>query len=159
MIFEIAQQRFQFLLQFPNFLLLLPLALGRQSRPFAFQLCLALRGTIHLNRRFDPAQALATVNRHGCTSLFASALITGGVGPWLPYEMFGCAWIGMIAGLLRAVRRRWELVLLAGYGAAPGYGYGCGATAGRDGRAANRRRPSRRGGRYSARAGAIFKGL
>jgi len=29
----------------------------------------------------------------GCTTLFASALITGGVGPWMPYQMFACAWI------------------------------------------------------------------
>ncbi|MFE2140847.1 hypothetical protein ACFXA3_03685 [Streptomyces sp. NPDC059456] len=27
----------------------------------------------------------------GCTSLFDSALITGGVGPWMPCQMFGCA--------------------------------------------------------------------
>ena len=36
----------------------------------------------------------------GCTTLFASALITGGVGPWMPYQMFACAWIGLGAGLL-----------------------------------------------------------
>lgn len=60
----------------------------------------------------------------GCTSLFASALITGGVGPWLPYEMFGCAWIGMIAGLLPALRGRLEVVMLACYGAVAGYAYG-----------------------------------
>jgi energy-coupling factor transport system substrate-specific component len=60
----------------------------------------------------------------GCTSLFASALITGGVGPWLPYEMFGCAWIGMIAGLLPRAHGRVEIVLLAGYGAVAGYLYG-----------------------------------
>jgi energy-coupling factor transport system substrate-specific component len=60
----------------------------------------------------------------GCTSLFASALITGGVGPWLPYEMFGCAWIGMVAGLLPAVRGRLEVVMLACYGAFAGYAYG-----------------------------------
>ena len=36
----------------------------------------------------------------GCTTMFASALITGGVGPWMPYQMFGCAWVGMFAGLL-----------------------------------------------------------
>ena len=36
----------------------------------------------------------------GCTTLFASALITGGVGPWMPYQMFGCAWVGLFAGLL-----------------------------------------------------------
>ncbi len=52
----------------------------------------------------------------GCTSLFASALITGGVGPWMPYQMFGCAFVGLGAGLLPAVRGRLELVLLAVYG-------------------------------------------
>ena len=36
----------------------------------------------------------------GCTTLFASALLTGGVGPWMPYQMFGCAWVGLFAGLL-----------------------------------------------------------
>ncbi|WP_432982358.1 AMP-binding protein [Dactylosporangium sp. CA-233914] len=37
----------------------------------ALQLCLALRGTIALNRRFAPANALASINVHQCTSLFA----------------------------------------------------------------------------------------
>ncbi|WP_433212225.1 AMP-binding protein [Dactylosporangium sp. CS-047395] len=37
----------------------------------ALQLCLALRGTIVLNRRFAPATALASVRAQGCTSLFA----------------------------------------------------------------------------------------
>ena len=36
----------------------------------------------------------------GCTTLFASALLTSGVGPWMPYQMFGCAWVGLFAGLL-----------------------------------------------------------
>nr|HRC74471.1 acyltransferase family protein [Kouleothrix sp.] len=36
----------------------------------------------------------------GATSLFASALLTAGVGPWLPYQMLVSAWIGMGAGLL-----------------------------------------------------------
>ena len=36
----------------------------------------------------------------GCTSLFASALLTAGVGPWLPFQMVASAWIGMFAGLL-----------------------------------------------------------
>src|SRR5712691_827937 len=57
----------------------------------------------------------------GCTSLFASALLTGGVGPWLPYQMFGCAWIGMLAGLLPPPRGRAELIMLAVYGAGAGY--------------------------------------
>jgi energy-coupling factor transport system substrate-specific component len=61
----------------------------------------------------------------GCTSLFASALITGGVGPWMPYQMFGCAWVGLGAGLLPRVRgRRLEILLLAAYGAISGYFFG-----------------------------------
>ena len=43
----------------------------------------------------------------GATTLFASALITGGVGPWLPFQMLGAAWVGLGAGLLpRASRAR-----------------------------------------------------
>jgi energy-coupling factor transport system substrate-specific component len=60
----------------------------------------------------------------GCTSLFASALLTGGVGPWLPYQMFGCAWVGLLAGLLPRCRGKLELLMLAGYGAVAGFGYG-----------------------------------
>lgn len=60
----------------------------------------------------------------GCTTLFASALVTGGVGPWMPYQMFGCAWIGMCAGLLPRVRGRWEVVMLAGYGVLAAFFFG-----------------------------------
>ncbi|MGW5581646.1 ECF transporter S component [Micromonospora chokoriensis] len=60
----------------------------------------------------------------GCTSLFASALLTGGVGPWMPYQMFGCAWVGMFAGLLPRARGRAEIVLLAAYAAVSGYFFG-----------------------------------
>ncbi|SDP15166.1 energy-coupling factor transport system substrate-specific component [Pedococcus dokdonensis] len=60
----------------------------------------------------------------GSTTLFASALITGGVGPWLPYQMLGAAWVGLGAGLLPRVPQRWELVLLAAYGAVAGLLYG-----------------------------------
>jgi len=60
----------------------------------------------------------------GCTTLFASAIITGGVGPWLPYQMFGAAWVGLIAGLLPRVRGRAEIVMLAVYGAVAGYLFG-----------------------------------
>ena len=45
----------------------------------------------------------------GCTSLFASALLTGAVGPWLPYQIFGSAWIGMLAGLLPPLRGKAEI--------------------------------------------------
>ncbi len=60
----------------------------------------------------------------GCTTLFASALVTGGVGPWLPYQMFACAWIGLGAGLLPRASGRRELALLAAYGAASAFVYG-----------------------------------
>jgi energy-coupling factor transport system substrate-specific component len=60
----------------------------------------------------------------GCTTLFSSALITGGVGPWLPYQMFGAAWVGLFAGLLPRCRGRVEIVMLAAYGALSGYFFG-----------------------------------
>jgi energy-coupling factor transport system substrate-specific component len=60
----------------------------------------------------------------GCTSLFASALLTGGVGPWMPYQMFGCAFVGMLAGLLPRARGKAEILLLAAYGSVSGYLFG-----------------------------------
>ena len=60
----------------------------------------------------------------GCTTLFASALITGGVGPWMPYQMFGCAWVGLLAGLLPPASGRREVLMLAAYGAVSGYVFG-----------------------------------
>ncbi|WP_447925934.1 ECF transporter S component [Georgenia muralis] len=52
----------------------------------------------------------------GSTTLFASALLTGGVGPWLPFQMLGASWIGLGAGLLpRRPRGGAELALLAAY--------------------------------------------
>ncbi|HWC24507.1 MAG TPA: ECF transporter S component [Flexivirga sp.] len=61
----------------------------------------------------------------GCTSLFASALITAGVGPWLPFQMLCSAWIGMGAGLLpRGVRGTREVVMLIVYGVIAAYAFG-----------------------------------
>ena len=61
----------------------------------------------------------------GCTSLFASALMTAGVGPWLPYQMLCAAWVGMGAGLLpRRVSGRGEIAMLAAYGVVSAYLYG-----------------------------------
>lgn len=60
----------------------------------------------------------------GALTLFASALITGGVGPWLPFQMFGAAWVGYFAGCLPRATGRRELVLLAGYGFVAGLAYG-----------------------------------
>jgi energy-coupling factor transport system substrate-specific component len=61
----------------------------------------------------------------GCTSLFASALLTAGVGPWLPFQMLVSAWVGMGAGLLpRRASGRAEIALLAAYGVVAAYGFG-----------------------------------
>jgi energy-coupling factor transport system substrate-specific component len=61
----------------------------------------------------------------GCTSLFASALLTAGVGPWLPYQMLCSAWVGMGAGLLpRRASGRAEIALLAAYGVVSAYLFG-----------------------------------
>ena len=54
----------------------------------------------------------------GVISMFASALITGGVGPWLGYQIFAAAWVGMLAGFLpRKTSPKIEILLLAIYGA------------------------------------------
>jgi energy-coupling factor transport system substrate-specific component len=61
----------------------------------------------------------------GCTSLFASALVTAGVGPWLPFQMLASAWIGLGAGLLpRRVTGRAENAMLVAYGVAAAYFFG-----------------------------------
>ncbi|EST37339.1 hypothetical protein N566_13605 [Streptomycetaceae bacterium MP113-05] len=61
----------------------------------------------------------------GSTSLFASALLTAGVGPWLPFQMFASGWIGLGAGLLpRRVTGRVEIAMLAVYGAVVAYVFG-----------------------------------
>jgi energy-coupling factor transport system substrate-specific component len=64
----------------------------------------------------------------GATSLLASAVATGGIGPWLPYELFGCGWVGMlagIAGLRRNAVPQWhDVAVLALVGIITGFAYG-----------------------------------
>lgn len=60
----------------------------------------------------------------GLISMLGSALLTGGVGPWLPFQMLGAAWVGMGAGLLPRSRGRAEVTLLALYGTVAGVLYG-----------------------------------
>lgn len=61
----------------------------------------------------------------GSVSLFASALLTGGVGPWLPFQMLAASWVGLGAGLLpRSVTGRAEVAMLAAYGVLAAYFYG-----------------------------------
>ena len=60
----------------------------------------------------------------GNTTLFASALLTGGVGPWLPFQMLASGWVGLGAGLLPRARGRAEIALLAGFGVVAAYAFG-----------------------------------
>jgi energy-coupling factor transport system substrate-specific component len=61
----------------------------------------------------------------GSTTLFVSGVITGGVGPWLPFQMLAAAWLGMGAGLLPRTRHmRVELLVLLPYTLLASLGYG-----------------------------------
>ncbi|MFF7866626.1 ECF transporter S component [Streptomyces qaidamensis] len=63
----------------------------------------------------------------GSVTMFASALLTGGVGPWLPFQMLAMGWFAMGAGLLPGpdrLRGRAELAMLAGYGFLAAFAYG-----------------------------------
>ncbi|MGH9081490.1 MAG: ECF transporter S component [Acidimicrobiales bacterium] len=60
----------------------------------------------------------------GAITIVASALITGGIGPWLPFQMFGAAWMGFGAGCLPAAKGRAELAMLSAYAALSAVAYG-----------------------------------
>jgi energy-coupling factor transport system substrate-specific component len=60
----------------------------------------------------------------GALSLFIGALITGGVGPWLPFQMMTAGWVGFLAGCLPRMRGRLEIVALAVLGFVVGMFYG-----------------------------------
>ncbi|MGW5093139.1 ECF transporter S component [Streptomyces nodosus] len=64
----------------------------------------------------------------GNVTMFASALLTGGVGPWLPFQMLAMGWFTLGAGLLpgpgRWLRGRAEVALLAAYGLVAAFAYG-----------------------------------
>ncbi len=61
----------------------------------------------------------------GAAAVALSAIVWGGVGPWLPFQMFACGWVGALAGLLpRRIRGRAEIALLCGYGVAASYLFG-----------------------------------
>jgi energy-coupling factor transport system substrate-specific component len=60
----------------------------------------------------------------GAFTLFVSALLTGGVGPWLPFQMLGAAWMGFFAGCLPPMKGRAEVWMLAAYGAVAALAYG-----------------------------------
>ncbi|BCW80506.1 ATP-binding cassette domain-containing protein [Arthrobacter sp. NicSoilC5] len=61
----------------------------------------------------------------GAATIAVSSALWGGIGPWTPFQIFACAWVGAGAGLLpRRVRGRAELWMLAAYGVVSSYVFG-----------------------------------
>lgn len=66
----------------------------------------------------------------GILSMFVSAILTGGFGPWLAYQMFAAGWIGLAAGALpnrfrkRLIRGRSEVLLLVLFGTFAAFAFG-----------------------------------
>ena len=61
----------------------------------------------------------------GALTLFVGALLTGGVGPWLPFQMIAAGWVGFASGCLpRRLPPRAEVWALALLGLVLGIAYG-----------------------------------
>jgi len=64
----------------------------------------------------------------GALSILVSALLSGGLGPWVPYQVFGLGWVGVAAGLAghwRSGSPGWrDVLVLAGVGAIMGWVFG-----------------------------------
>lgn len=61
----------------------------------------------------------------GALTLLLSAVITAGIGPWLPFQMICAAWIGAGAGAISTTARpEFERAVLAGYGTLVGFLFG-----------------------------------
>ena len=64
----------------------------------------------------------------GMCAMAVSAIVTGGIGPWLPFQMLALGWMGGGAGLLGRVTARLdprlEILALAAYGWMWGFLYG-----------------------------------
>lgn len=53
----------------------------------------------------------------GVISMAVSAILTGGIGPWLSFQMLAAGWIGLFAGLFsRVIPRRFEIQVLIAIG-------------------------------------------
>lgn len=61
----------------------------------------------------------------GSSSLLVSALLVGGVGPWLPFQMMGAGLVGLGAGLIPKTSKRWlQVSLMMCFAVLASYVYG-----------------------------------
>ena len=66
----------------------------------------------------------------GALSILVSAVISGGVGPWLPFQMLLAALVGGVSGWIpRPKRLAWRLGILSLFGIFASYLYGLSITA------------------------------
>jgi energy-coupling factor transport system substrate-specific component len=60
----------------------------------------------------------------GALGVLVGAFLTGGVGPWAPFQMIAAGFVGFGAGCLPRAAGRPERVMLAAYGLVAGLAYG-----------------------------------
>ena len=60
----------------------------------------------------------------GALAVLTGAFLTGGVGPWLPFQMIAAGWVALGAALLPPATGRLERAWLAAYGLMAGLLYG-----------------------------------
>lgn len=67
----------------------------------------------------------------GMLTIALSSVLWGGIGPWTPFQIFACGWVGAGAGLLPRIRaasprsgRRGEIAMLVAYGILSSYLFG-----------------------------------
>ena len=60
----------------------------------------------------------------GALAIVTGAFLTGGVGPWTPFQMITAGWVGLGAALLPRASGRVERAMLAAYGLVAGLLYG-----------------------------------
>jgi energy-coupling factor transport system substrate-specific component len=60
----------------------------------------------------------------GALGMLVSALMTAGVGPWLPFQMFSAGWAGLTAGWLPHLGKRIDVLILCVFGAIWGMLFG-----------------------------------
>ena len=63
----------------------------------------------------------------GALTMLLSAVLTAGLGPWLPYQMLAAGWVGMGAGYVGRISGRGSspktIAALSLYGCAAGFAY------------------------------------
>jgi energy-coupling factor transport system substrate-specific component len=64
----------------------------------------------------------------GALSILVSALLGAGIGPWVPYQVFACGWVGVAAGIAGRFRgdspSARDVAVLAATGLVMGYVFG-----------------------------------